>query len=164
MKSNLRAGMWIAQGPEMDILVTLTGEAPLLEFVCGLDLNSFKRGVMKTLSKESREIQDMLMYPDKYIFEAPNVSAAINNENGLGKTTFESIPLCPEKEEEILDYYINVALPSKLDRKCKAEGISREDAAKNMTAIYIKHKYSYTLGHAFTLLAKVLKTLAKYNQ
>ena len=167
MNSNLQAGMWIAQGPEMDILVTLVGEPPLLEFVCGLDLNAFKRGKIKTLSKESIEIQDILMYPDKYVFETPNFSDAINNENGLGKTTFESIPSCPKKEAEILDYFFNTALPQKQRTMRisvdKDKNLKAEDAAKNMAIIYIRREYGYTLGQARTLLAKVLRTRAKNN-
>jgi len=162
MSKELQAGMWIAQGPEMDILVVLQGKAPMLEFVSGLDLNSFKRGKVKILSKESREIQEILMYPEKYIFEYPSVSQAIDNIDGLGKTTFQSVPVDTERDKDVMDYYLNKAIPTKRMRYTNEKEVI--STAVNMTAIYIKNKYSLTLGQALTMMAKLQKALAKSRQ
>ena len=35
----LKAGMWIAQGPETNVLLLLSGVEPLLEVVGAIDLN-----------------------------------------------------------------------------------------------------------------------------
>ena len=48
----LKAGMWIAQGPETNVLLLLSGVEPLLEVVGAIDLNYFKQnGKLKILLK-----------------------------------------------------------------------------------------------------------------
>lgn len=59
----LKAGMWIAQGPETNVLLLLSELEPLLEVVGAIDLNYFKQnGKAKDLTKDSPEVVDIMMY------------------------------------------------------------------------------------------------------
>lgn len=82
-KEELIAGVWVAQGPEMNLLVHLIGKSPMLSVIGAIDLNAFyENGTVKPLNSNSIEVQDILMYPEKYQFEKINASATVENTNG----------------------------------------------------------------------------------
>ena len=103
----LKAGMWIAQGSETNILILLSGKAPVLKVRGAIDLNTFNStGKAKELTENSVEVQDILMYPEKYVFLEPSISEAINNE-GFNQTP-ESVQELTDKDkilEEGMKYY-----------------------------------------------------------
>lgn len=99
--SKLNAGLYIAQGSSTNILILLGGKSPMLEFLGGIDLNHFKAtGKVRELTKTSLEIVDILDYPEKYSFELPSVTDAVNNVIGIGTTEFQS---CSISKEELLE-------------------------------------------------------------
>ena len=61
----LKAGMWIAKGPEINVLLRVCGKSPLLEIKGAIDLNYFyATGKAKELDVTSNTITDILMYPE----------------------------------------------------------------------------------------------------
>lgn len=145
--NNLSAGIWIAQGQDINVLVNLTGTAPLLEFVNGIDLNAFKKGVIRTLKKESLEVQDILMNPRKYVFEEPSLSDAVNELSKLSLTKFASIAEDPGRDAAIMEYY-----KGKLS-------ILNVSEASSKTIIWAKETYGITVDQGFTILAKIKKLM-----
>lgn len=148
----LKAGMWIAQGPETNVLILLTGKAPILEIKGAIDLNQFKStGKVRELTKESSEVQDILMYPEKYLFLEPSISEAINTEGF--KPTLEGITEITNKEEIVEDgliYYKTII------QLCDSI-----DEAKTKTRLYLFRKYNITFGQASCMLTLICK---KCNQ
>lgn len=82
-KEELKAGVWVAQGPEINVLIHLTGKSPMLSVIKALNLNDFyENGEITELDLTSPEIQDILMYPEKYQFETLNTSSTVENTKG----------------------------------------------------------------------------------
>lgn len=82
-KDELSSGVFIAQGPEVNVLIRLEGKSPMLRVIGAIDLNQFYRfGKVVELETNSLVIQDIIMYPEKYQFEAPNISSTVFNEEG----------------------------------------------------------------------------------
>ena len=105
----LKAGMWIAQGPETNVLLLLSGVEPLLEVVGAIDLNYFKQnGKAKDLTKDSPEVVDIMMYPEKYTFALPSITEVVDNV-GIGDLqTLEGLGEDSRKDkiiEEGIAYY-----------------------------------------------------------
>lgn len=147
----LKAGMWIAQGPETNVLLLLSGVEPLLEVVGAIDLNTFKQtGKVKDLTKESPEILDIMMYPEKYVFALPSVTEVIDGA-GIGDTsTLEGLGDDSRKAKIIekgIDYYKS-ALP-----------IYGIEQAKVRTRLYLREKFGIKMSQAnfmFTMICKAL--------
>lgn len=147
----LKAGMWIAQGPETNVLLLLSGVEPLLEVIGAIDLNYFKQnGKAKDLTKDSPEVVDIMMYPEKYTFALPSITEVINGV-GIGDLqTLEGIGEDSRKDkiiEEGISYY-RTALP--------LYGIEQ---AKVRTRLHLKKKYSLKMSQAnyvFTVICKAL--------
>ena len=125
----LKAGMWIAQGPETNVLLLLSGVEPLLEVVGAIDLNYFKQnGKAKDLTKDSPEVVDIMMYPEKYTFALPSITEVVDNV-GIG-------------DLQTLEGLLN--------------GIEQ---AKVRTRLHLKKKYSLKMSQAnyvFTVICKAL--------
>lgn len=112
MKNNeLCAGVYVAQGPELNVLINLTGKAPMLSIISAIDLNAFfKEGMVRALNPSNIEIQDILMYPEKYQFETLNTSSTVNNLSGYddgvnrdeSSITEEFIEECTRKFKDII--------------------------------------------------------------
>ena len=117
----LKAGMWIAQGPQTNVLLLLHGESPMLKVGGAIDLNEFKRtGKAKQLEEGSAEVQDILMFPDKYTFEPPCITDAIDNEGF--KQKLETVTDLKDKDEMIADgtrYFQAVLSTTPMERKSK---------------------------------------------
>ena len=147
----LKAGMWIAQGPETNVLLLLSGVEPLLEVVGAIDLNYFKQnGKAKDLTKDSPEVVDIMMYPEKYTFALPSITEVVDNV-GIGDLqTLEGLGEDSRKDkiiEEGIAYY-NSTLP--------LYGIEQ---AKVRTRLHLKKKYSLKMSQAnyvFTVICKAL--------
>lgn len=147
----LKAGMWIAQGPETNVLLLLSGVEPLLEVIGAIDLNYFKQnGKAKDLTKDSPEVVDIMMYPEKYTFALPSITEVIDGV-GIGDLqTLEGIGEDSRKDkiiEEGISYY-RTALP--------LYGIEQ---AKVRTRLHLKKKYSLKMSQAnyvFTVICKAL--------
>ena len=147
----LKAGMWIAQGPETNVLLLLSGVEPLLEVVGAIDLNYFKQnGKAKDLTKDSPEVVDIMMYPEKYTFALPSITEVVDNV-GIGDLqTLEGLGEDSRKGkiiEEGIAYYKST-LP--------LYGIEQ---AKVRTRLHLKKKYSLKMSQAnyvFTVICKAL--------
>lgn len=147
----LKAGMWIAQGPETNVLLLLSGVEPLLEVVGAIDLNYFKQnGKAKDLTKESPEVVDIMMYPEKYTFALPSITEVVDNV-GIGDLqTLEGLGEDSRKDkiiEEGISYYKSI-LP--------LYGIEQ---AKVRTRLHLKKKFSLKMSQAnyvFTVICKAL--------
>ena len=127
----LKAGMWIAQGPETNVLLLLSGVEPLLEVVGAIDLNYFKQnGKAKDLTKDSPEVVDNVGIGDLQTLE------------GLGEDSRKDKII-----EEGIAYYKST-LP--------LYGIEQ---AKVRTRLHLKKKYSLKMSQAnyvFTVICKAL--------
>ena len=147
----LKAGMWIAQGPETNVLLLLSGVEPLLEVVGAIDLNYFKQnGKAKDLTKDSPEVVDIMMYPEKYTFALPSITEVVDNV-GIGDLqTLEGLGE-DSREDKIIEEgiaYYKSTLP--------LYGIEQ---AKVRTRLHLKKKYSLKMSQAnyvFTVICKAL--------
>lgn len=147
----LKAGMWIAQGPETNVLLLLSGVEPLLEVVGAIDLNYFKQnGKAKDLTKDSPEVVDIMMYPEKYTFALPSITEVVDNV-GIGDLqTLEGLGEDYRKDkiiEEGIAYYKST-LP-----------LYGVEQAKVRTRLHLKKKYSLKMSQAnyvFTVICKAL--------
>lgn len=142
----LKAGMWIAQGPQTNILLLLQGESPMLKVIGAIDLNVFNAtGKAKQLDESTAEVQDILMYPDKYTFEPPCTTDAIDSKGFESK--FETVTDLKDKDEMIADgilYFQTAFASSTTERKSK-------------TCLYLFRKYGITYGQACNLYAIIVK-------
>ena len=86
MAKELKDGVYIAQGPDTNILIRVVGKVPLLEIVGAINLNKFyQTGKVESLSKDSIEVLDILSCPEKYCFENPSLSNVVENKTGLNE-------------------------------------------------------------------------------
>lgn len=145
----LSAGIWIAQGQDINVLINFTGSSPLLEFQCGIDLNAFKKGIVKILKKDSLEVQDIIMNPRKYIFEEPSLSDAVNELSKLSVSRFASVPENPERDSAIMEYY-----------KEKLRILTPQEASSK-TIIWAKENFGITVDQGFTILSKIKRLMSK---
>lgn len=146
----LKAGMWIAQGPETNVLLRLCGKSPLLEVKGAIDLNYFyATGKAKELAPDSNEITDIMSYPENYNFDPPAITDVIANINGIGKCTFESYDASPDETKKCIDYYKSI-LPF--------HGI---DSSRAKLRIFIKREFGLTMGQAALFSNEVLKMIQK---
>lgn len=79
-----KAGLYIANGKHLSMLVRVVGEYPMLNIVSGVLLNDMMRdGTVTVLKEGDPEIQDILCNPKDYVFDFPAVTEAVTNEKGL---------------------------------------------------------------------------------
>lgn len=102
-----KAGLYIANGKNVSVLIKVTGEAPMLDIVSGVLLNDMERdGTVTKLDQDSFIIQDILMNPKNYIFDLPAVSDAIKGD--LTKETNKSTDMEDFELENLIDTYRNL--------------------------------------------------------
>lgn len=145
----LGAGIWIAQGQDINVLINFTGSSPMLEFQCGIDLNAFKRGTVRVLKKDSLEVQDIIMNPRKYIFEEPSLSDAVDELSRFSMPKFASIPDNAERDSAIMEYY-----------KERIGSLTVQEASSK-TIIWAKENFGITIDQGFTILAKIKKLMKR---
>lgn len=144
----LKAGMWIAKGPEINVLLRLCGKSPLLEVKGAIDLNYFyANGKAKELTPDSNEITDIMSYPENYTFDPPSITDVIQNIEGIGRCTFESYDATPEETKKCIDYYKSI-LPF--------HGI---DSSRAKLRIFIKRELGLTMGQAALFSNEILKKI-----
>ena len=147
----LKAGMWIAQGPETNVLLLLSGVEPLLEVIGAIDLNYFKQnGKARDLSKDSPEVVDIMMYPEKYTFALPSITEVVNGV-GIGDLqTLEGLGEDSRKDkiiEEGISYYKS---------NLQLYGVEQ---AKVRTRLHLKKRFGLKMSQAnyvFTVVCKAL--------
>ena len=146
----LKAGMWIAQGSQTNVLLRLGGKAPMLEVIGAIDLNHFfETGKAKELTNESPAVIDILSYPENYSFFPPAISDAILNTDGIGSHKFESYDATLEEKKKAVEYYKG-ALP-----------LYGPDRAKAKLRIYIKNEFNMTMGQASLFSNEIVTFLQK---
>lgn len=146
----LKAGMWIAQGPQTNVLLRLGGKAPMLEVLGAIDLNYFfETGKAKELTNESSAVIDILNYPENYSFFPPSISDAILNTDGLGSHKFESYDATPEEKKKVIEMY-KALLP-----------LYGTDRAKAKLRIFIKNELSMTMGQATLFSNEIIQFMQK---
>lgn len=102
-----KAGLYIANGKNVSVLIKVTGEAPMLDIVSGVLLNDMERdGTITKLDQDSFVIQDILMNPKNYIFDLPAVSDAIKGDPM--KETNKSTDMEDFELENLIDTYRNL--------------------------------------------------------
>lgn len=102
-----KAGLYIANGKNVSVLIKVTGEAPMLDIVSGVLLNDMERdGTITKLDQDSFVIQDILMNPKNYIFDLPAVSDAIKGDPM--KETNKSTDMEDFELENLVDTYRNL--------------------------------------------------------
>lgn len=99
-----KAGLYIANGKNVSVLIKVTGEAPMLDIVSGVLLNDMERdGTITKLDQDSFIIQDIIMNPKNYIFDLPAVSDAIKGDPM--KETNKSTDMEDFELENLMDTY-----------------------------------------------------------
>ena len=99
-----KAGLYIANGKNVSVLIKVTGEAPMLDIVSGVLLNDMERdGRITKLDQDSFIIQDIIMNPKNYIFDLPAVSDAIKGDPM--KETNKSTDMEDFELENLMDTY-----------------------------------------------------------
>lgn len=128
-----KAGLYIANGKNVSVLIKVTGEAPMLDIVSGVLLNDMEKdGTITKLDQDSYIIQDILMNPKNYIFDLPAVSEAIKQDPM--KDSNKSTDLEEEELENLIDRYqdLRVMYPDKYIIKIQAiiigKGYSKSQA------------------------------------
>lgn len=128
-----KAGLYIANGKNVSVLIKVTGEAPMLDIVSGVLLNDMEKdGTVTKLDQDSYIIQDILMNPKNYIFDLPAVSEAIKQDPM--KDSNKSTDLEEEELEDLIDRYqdLRIMYPDKYIIKMQAviigKGYSKSQA------------------------------------
>lgn len=146
----LKAGMWIAQGPQTNVLLRLGGKAPMLEVLGAIDLNHFfETGKAKELTNDSSAVVDILNYPENYSFFPPAITDAIMNTDGIGSHKFESYNATPEEKKKVIEMY-KAYLP-----------LYGVDRAKAKLRVYIKNELSMTMGQAALFSNEIIQYIQK---
>ena len=128
-----KAGLYIANGKNVSVLIKVTGEAPMLDIVSGVLLNDMEKdGTVTKLDQDSYIIQDILINPKNYIFDLPAVSDAITQDPM--KESNKSTDLEEEELEDLIDRYqdLRIMYPDKYIIKMQAviigKGYSKSQA------------------------------------
>ena len=133
-----KAGLYIANGRNVSVLIKVTGEAPMLDIVSGVLLNDMERdGTVTKLDQDSIIIQDILMNPKNYIFDLPAVSDAVKEDPN--KESSKSTELLNDELEDLIDTYndLRVMYPEKYIVKMQATIIGK-GYSKNQADIIIR--------------------------
>ena len=102
-----KAGLYIANGKNVSVLIKVTGEAPMLDIVSGVLLKKIEKdGRVTKLDSDSVIIQDILMNPRNYIFDLPAVSQAIREDPY--KESSKSTDLQDFELEDLIDQYTDL--------------------------------------------------------
>lgn len=145
-KKDLTAGMFIARGPEVNVLLRLVGSAPLLEVKSAIDLNKFyNEGEVVELKKNSIEIIDIMSYPEKYDFEMPSTTATILNEKGIDNDI-------PRDEETITEEFIDKCVDK---YKAFIKLTMSQEQAENKLVLWLKREHAYSITQGRAILKKV---------
>lgn len=150
MAKELKEGIYIAQGPETNILIRLAGKSPLLTVIGAIDLNQFyQTGKVENLSKDSIEVLDIMSCPEKYRFEVPSITSAIENIKGIDKETGRTLnDIKDEEESEFLNKYQELI---RLYGDC--------DTANTRMILYLKREKNISISQGRFVIEKLKKLL-----
>lgn len=150
MAKELKEGIYIAQGPETNILIRLAGKSPLLTVIGAIDLNQFyQTGKVENLSKDSIEVLDIMSCPEKYRFEVPSITTAIENIKGIDKETGRTLnDIKDEEESEFLNKYQELI---RLYGDC--------DTANTRMILYLKREKNISISQGRFVIEKLKKLL-----
>ena len=146
--NELKEGVWIAQGSENNILIAVSGKAPLLQIYAAINLNTFVKGKVEPLTSCSVEIQDILLHPEKYVIREAAITPAIFNSAG----EYSHATKQPVESTAEIDNYVYETFKSFLYTNNNNRNI-----AKNRTACQIKLKLGFNVSQAISLVNDVLK-------
>lgn len=153
-REELTAGVWVAQGPEINVLIHLTGKSPMLSVIGAINLNEFyKNGRVVELHINDIEIQDILMYPEKYQFETVNTSSTVENINGYD---------CDAKRDEdtITEEFIQKCIPKYRQFLKLTNSI---DEAKVKMKIWLKREHQFSISQAGYFIDKMIAKMRPNN-
>ena len=149
--TELKEGVYIAQGPETNVLVKIIGQSPFSEIVGAIDLNAFcKDGTVRKLTEKDVEVQDILSCPEKYRFEVPSLTEAVN---GVGMIELGEVDIkgLTQSEEEII----------KCTKKIKElDCIYERTVAETKMKIWLKNSFNYSLSQGEFIIKKLRAKLA----
>lgn len=134
-----KAGLYIANGKNVSVLIKVVGEAPMLDVVSGVLLNDMeKNGTVTVLDRNDLIIQDIMSNPKSYIFDLPAVSDAIKKEP-YSESADVTTNLDNSELEELVDTYndFRVMYPEKYIIKMLAYLIGK-GYSKSQSDIIIK--------------------------
>jgi hypothetical protein len=144
--AELSEGLWIAKGPSINVLLRLSGTAPMLKVMGAIDLNHFyKTGSARELNEDSIEVLTIMQYPENYVFSKPSTSDAIL-ENTDVSYAFEKAEITDEAKEDITKFYQDL-LPG------------GKDLAWKKTAIYVMATYKLKLNQANYVITCIINRL-----
>lgn len=103
-----KAGLYIANGKNICVLVRVAGEYPYLRVISGVLLNDMEKDGTITILKESDpELQDIVCNPKNYIFDFPSVSESIKNQKGLETSEKKTVEFTSEQFDDWVNKYIS---------------------------------------------------------
>lgn len=139
-------GIYIAQGPENNVLIKIVGKAPMLEVAGAIDLNHFyKTGEAKNLSKTSDEVLDILSCPEKYNFEYPSFTEAVKSE-GIDRSKGKSIDIENIPDDDFQTYakeYKNL------------HGYLKPDEAERKFIMWLRQKHNISINNGHFIVKKI---------
>lgn len=139
-------GIYIAQGPETNVLIKFVGKAPLLEVAGAIDLNHFYRtGEAKSLSKTSNEVLDILSCPEKYNFEDPSFTETVKSE-GIDCSKGKNIDVENISEDDFQIYtkeYKNL------------HGYLKPDEAERKFIMWLRQKHNISINNGHFIVKKI---------
>ncbi len=143
----LTSGVFIAQGPETNILVNVQGSGQFMEIISAIDLNAFyKSGTVKQLDKNSLELVDIMSFPERYNFEVPSLTDAVKG-NGFA-TDLNNITELSQSEEEL----------AKCMKKLKEfDSFYEKVMAETKMKIWLKNELGYSLSQGDFIINKLRK-------
>lgn len=148
--AELKEGVYIAQGPETNVLIRLVGKAPLLEVIGAIDLNAFfQTGKVENLSKDSIEVLDIMSCPEKYRFEEPAVTSVVLSKPGIDKDSGRRLEDVKDSE---MDEFTN-----KYRSLVKLYGSTEK--AKNKMLLWLKMEKNLAISQGVFVLENIIKRI-----
>ena len=146
MAKELKEGVYIAQGPETNILIRLVGKAPMLEVIGAIDLNKFyQTGKVVNLEKNSIEVLDVISCPEKYRFELPSVTSVVETKTGIDRESGRKVTDIEDSEiSEFTDKYQSLI---KLYGNC--------DTAENRMILWLKKEKNISISQGRFVIDKI---------
>ncbi len=141
-----KEGIYIAQGPEINVLIKVVGKAPLLEVVGAIDLNRFYRtGEAKNLSKTSEEVLDILSCPEKYNFEPPSFTEAVKSE-GIDRSKGKKIDVENISNDDFQAY---------IKEYKELHALFKPDEAEIKFVMWLRQKHNISINNGQFIVKKI---------
>lgn len=146
MAKELKEGVYIAQGPETNILIRLVGKAPMLEVIGAIDLNKFyQTGKVVNLEKNSIEVLDVISCPEKYRFELPSVTSVVETKTGIDRESGRKVT--DIEDSEISEFTNKYQSLIKLYGNC--------DTAENRMILWLKKEKNISISQGRFVIDKI---------